>query len=258
MTDQPNVSAGADAAEHVPPASISPDDAGGAPAAAADKDLSSLLASFQPKSSAAAPAALGPTSKGPDAPKPQPTEPPKNLFADLKPIDWDARRRELQQTKEFEAVKQYVVADYEQKVAQSRAAHDEAAVKEIWSEHAETIDGLKNLPVDDVKRRVAMALQTDAALQAALKPRFSSPEAWQNAKAAMAKAVDRIVQQAVKENVRLNPENRILTEDRALVSQAVRGSTLVPPARKPVNVMQLSDQDAKAHVEKEFGYTPNY
>lgn len=159
---------------------------------------------------------------------------------------------------EFEAMKERMSALDQRELMQQRAQLDRETGIGILREHAETLGSLNNLPPDTVPLRLAAEEKLNPELRDALARRFDSPEAWHKAIAVTRKVAEKIIRQAAEENWRRDPEHALITEDRALVSAAVRGSAQSPPPAPKVDVSKLSDRDLAKHVESSWGYRPKF
>ena len=184
-----------------------------------------------------------------DAPKPQ-------LFDGMQPRFKlpDANSPESLLRADVDALSKYVMAHRQERVTQQRASMDQAALTGIMSEFAPEIAELKNLPADIIPLRLKIEEELNPELRNALARRYESEEAWKFAQAAARKSVEKVVRDAAKENQRRDPENAMLTEDRMLVSQAVRGASRMPPPPPRVKLSELSDKDLAAWQKSNLGY----
>ena len=107
------------------------------------------------------------------------------------------------------------------------------------------------LPPDDYVRRYLIAeAQTNAGLA----------QAWQNRRAGDdgAKAFQQEINKTVRamtKSLARRPDPQA-TQEREAVADAVRGASHKAPEGKPLNVSRKSNQEYRAFVEEEFGYTP--
>lgn len=93
--------------------------------------------------------------------------------------------------------------------------------------------------------------EADQRLQIAWRDRDKDPAKFQ-------RTVKALAQKFAKENARLRRRDDEATATREAVAHAVRGGATKPPEGKAPDLGKMSDAEARAAVEKEYGYTPRF
>ena len=124
-------------------------------------------------------------------------------------------------------------------------------VKKAIEDSAKAVKG--DLPDSAATLKQARAWLKDTAdddprIQKAFVNREKDPQTW-------GKILTALNKEFAKESKR---PDAAATEDRDAVTAAVRGSTSTPPPAKEFNVMKVSDEDARKHIQDKYGYTPKF
>lgn len=208
-------------------------------------DLDSLLSEFD--------RLAGPASPTPQQPAPQrPQYEPDDYERVLARHEAETRPNERRAAEERILLNAALQLDIERSQI-ARSQHDNQVANSLVAEFAPTLQQLRISPTEIVQR-LQIEAQRDPNLRHAIENRFAGPAENQRAIIASRTAIEKVVNEIGRRGV----YDEAATEDRALVSQSLRGGRSTPPPEQPVRLGRMSDGDAKGHVKAKYGYEPNY
>lgn len=193
---------------------------------ALDNDLTSLLSEYAAKTTKPAEAAA------PAAAQPKPDAPSQGN-------DLPSKVDQLKLLKAAELIE----SEAKERVTRERDQAVGRTVKAIRGELPD--DALHNAAARGWLEEKAAS---NPALVAAFNDRQNNPQQWAKIEAQLTREFAAVSKR---------PDSN-LTEDREAVSAAVRGTATTPPPAKELNIMQVSDSEAKNHVREKYGYSPSY
>ena len=199
----------------------------------AEPDLDSLLSQFdrearQPQQ---------PPARQPQAPPQMDAADAERLLANYEEDTQGEARRQ----RENEILLSAALDLDQKRTAIIRQQHDRQVLDGLAAEFAPTFAQL-GVAAAEINARLAAEERRDAQLRQAMERRFDSPQANQRAIDLSRRAIERVVDELSKRRA----FDGAATEDRALVTQSLRGARTAPPPEKRIAWGNLTDKEFDA------------
>lgn len=131
---------------------------------------------------------------------------------------------------------------------------EEVDFAEVLSVAKDQLDGMRHLPDDFARRWLVSEYNLDKELMEAWDNRYEDEGATNHARAVVRRALKKMVKAAREVPT---PEDLLATDDRAMVTAAVRGASTKAPSEQAPDFAGMSNAQYREEHKKRYGYFPS-